>query len=358
MSRVLLLIKSLDRGGAQRLLVDTVRCSGRSIDYEVGYVLSGRDELVPEIERAAVRVTCLAGRRPASWLPELRAHVSANSIDLVHAHSPLAAVGARVALPKTVPQVYTEHNVWKAYHPLTRWANALTYGRNDHVFAVSDAVRASITRGGKRPQVETLRHGLRERPPRPAGNLRRELRIPAGVPIVCTVAEFRPEKGQRTLIEAATRVRVAVPGVRFVLIGDGPLEDAVRAYARTLDLNGTAVFAGHREDAAQAVGECDVFVLPSLREGLPVAALEAMAQARAVVVTDAGGLPELVRNGQDGLVVKAGDSSALARAITDVLRDATLRERLGKAAAARAAEFDLRRGVDRIEQVYGGLLSR
>jgi glycosyltransferase involved in cell wall biosynthesis len=357
-SRALLLIKSLDPGGAQRLLVDSARCSEGPIDYEVGYVLSGRDGLVPELERAGVGATCLAGRHPTSWLLKLHAHVSTNAIDLVHAHSPLPAVGARIVLRRTLPLVYTEHNVWTSYHPLTRWANALTFGRDDHVFAVSDAVRTSMGNGHKRRRVETLRHGLGAPLAPPAGNLRRELSIPAEAPIVCTVAEFRPEKGHRTLLEAADQVRFAMPDVRFVLIGDGPLQDAVRAYAQTLGLNGTVVFAGRRRDAAQVVGESDVFALPSLREGLPIAALEAMAQARAVVVTDAGGLPELVRNGRDGFVVKAGDSSALARAITDILRDPARRERLGKAAAERAAEFDLRRAVDRIEQVYGELLSR
>jgi glycosyltransferase involved in cell wall biosynthesis len=276
----------------------------------------------------------------------------------VHAHSPLAAVGARLALPRTLPLVYTEHNMWSAYHPLTRWANALTFGRNDYVFAVSDAVRASINNGRKRAQVEVLHHGLREAPAPPAGNLRRDLHIPADAPIVCTVAEFRPEKGHRILLDAADQVRATVPDVRFVMIGDGPLEDAIRGHATRLGLNGTAVFAGRRGDAAQAVGECDVFVLPSLQEGLPVAALEAMAQARAVVVTDAGGLSELVRDGHDGLVVKGGDSAAMARAIIAVLRDPELRERLGKAAVDRAGGFDPRLAGRRVEQVYEQLLNR
>jgi glycosyltransferase involved in cell wall biosynthesis len=344
-SRVLLMIKSLDPGGAQRLLVDGLKCAGGHFDYEVAYVLGGRDALVPELEAMGTPVICLDGAS------RLREHVRANAIDLVHVHSPLPAVQARLALPRKIPLVYTEHSPWRAYHPLTRWANRLTYARNDHVFAVAEAVRRSIRLAPlqKTPPIETLYHGLVGPPTAgPTGRLRRELNIPADAPLVCTVAEFRPEKGHRLLIRAAKEVHRALPDTRFVLIGEGSEEPKVRSEA-----NGSAIFAGRRSDAAQVVGECDAFVLPSLCEGLPIALLEAMAQRRPVVVTDAGGMPEVVRDGQDGVVVPAGDAPALARAVIEVLQNPG---RLGAAAAQRAASFDLRRAVTRIEQVYEQLL--
>jgi glycosyltransferase involved in cell wall biosynthesis len=359
MSRVLLLVKSLDHGGAQRLLADCVKAG--AFDYEVAYLLPARNALVPELEATGTRVTCLETRRAQPWPLRLRAHARKSAIDLVHAHSPYAAVGARLALPRGMPLVYTEHNVWPAYHPATRWANRLTFARNDHVFAVSDAVRASIRSPPQRaakpmPPIETLHHGLRHRPSAKTASLRGELGLTAETPLVCTVAEFRAEKGHQHLLQAAAEVQRSAPEVRFALIGDGPREPAMRRCAAELNLSGTAIFAGRRDDAANAVRECDVFVLPSLQEGLPLALLEAMAQARPVVVTDAGGLTEVIRNAEDGLVVPAGDPPALAQAILQLLRDDGLRERLGRAAAERAATFDLSKAVSRIEAVYEDLL--
>jgi glycosyltransferase involved in cell wall biosynthesis len=117
------------------------------------------------------------------------------------------------------------------------------------------------------------------------------------------------------------------------------------------------IFAGARSDAASAGAAGDVFALPSLHEGIPVALLEAMARGCPPVVTDGGGMPEVVRDGQDGLVVRAGVAAELAEALIRVLTDEPLRRRLATGAAERAAAFDIRPAVARMEAVYGGLLA-
>ena len=104
------------------------------------------------------------------------------------------------------------------------------------------------------------------------------------------------------------------------------------------------------------MGAFDVFVLSSRHEGLPISLLEAMAVGRPVVATRAGGIPEVLTDGRDGLVVPSGDPMALADAVLRLLRDAALRERLGLAARRRAADFDIRAAVRRQEEVYEGLL--
>jgi glycosyltransferase involved in cell wall biosynthesis len=366
MNRILHVIKGLARGGAEQLLLSQAPYLDRSrFEYEVAYLLPDHDALVGDLSRAGLPVHCLDGARGAGWIGRLRRLVREHSIDLVHDHSPYVAIGTRLGLWGSRPRlVYTEHNVWDAYHPATYLGNMVTYPRSDHVFAVSEHVHTSIRyRGPVRflpmPRVETLYHGvdlvaLRRWDSSPG--IRQEFGLPEDAPLVCTVANFRPSKGHSVLMQAATRVRQAIPEVRFVLVGLGPLESQIRRQARELDLDGTVVFAGARADAPRVAGACDLFALPSLYEGLAIALIEAMALGRPAVVTRAGGLTEVVEDGKQGLVVDPGNPLTLADAIITLLQDAALRKRFGAAGRLRAADFDVRKAVRRHEQVYAELL--
>lgn len=363
MKRILHVIKGLARGGAEQLLVNQAPYVDRSrFDYEVAYLLPDHGSLVGELERAGLQVHCLYGTRGAGWVTRLRRLVRERGIDLVHDHSPYAAIGTRLGLPRrSGPSlVYTEHSVWEFYHRATYWGNLLTYSRCDHVFAVSDHVRASIRyprplRFLPMPPVETLYHGLDPAAVRrwqSSDGVREEFGIPESAPLVGMVGNFRAGKGHAILLKAAVIVRRTIPGVRFVLVGHGPLESDIRRRARQLGLDGTVVFAGARDDAPRVTGAFDLFALPSLSEGLAIALIEAMALGRPAVVTGVGGLTEVVEDGKQGLVVKAGDPEAFAEAILALLHDAHLRRTLGEAARVRAAEFDIRKAVQRHEQVY------
>jgi glycosyltransferase involved in cell wall biosynthesis len=363
MKRVLVLIKGLGSGGAEQLLAGAAPYLNRNaFHYQVAYVLPWKDALASELHRSRLPVRCLGGHAGRGWMRRLRTLVASDRIDLVHAHSPYVAIGARMTLGPDTCIVYTEHNVWARYHPATRWANAVTFGRNDHVFAVSDEVRASIQSrwlGRRCPNVETLYHGLA-----PdfvshwsGGGIRHELEIEPDAPLIVSVANFKPFKGHEHLLRTAALVRRRIPGVRFVIAGVGPTEPEIKRLAADLDLDGSVVFAGYRSDAPRLTASADVFVLPSEHEGLPVALLEAMALGRAVVATNVGGIPEVVRDGADAVLVGPRDPEALASAIATLLNDPSLRDRVGSAARARAADFDIRNAVRRIEEVYEELLS-
>ncbi|MGH2817500.1 MAG: glycosyltransferase [Actinomycetota bacterium] len=367
MKRVVLLIKGLGRGGAEQLLVSAAPYLDRSrFEYEVAYLLPHKDALVGELQQAGLRVHCLGGARGASWVGHLRSLVSKGGFHLVHAHSPYAAIGARLAFSRhRGPRiVYTEHNVWDRYHPVTYWANLLTYHRNHHVLAVSDHVRASVRypaplRFLRMPPVETRYYGIdRTSVARwgMADGVREELGIPDGAPVVGTVANFKVGKGHMQLLDAAATVRRAVPDVRFVVVGQGVLEPEVRRRAGDLGLDGTVVFTGFREDATRIMGAFDVLAIPSQYDGLSIALLEAMSLGKPAVITRAGGNPEVVEDGEHGLVVPAAEPDALADGIVTVLQDPALRERLGKAARRRAQDFDIRAAVYRSEELYEELL--
>jgi glycosyltransferase involved in cell wall biosynthesis len=365
--RVLLLIKGLGRGGAEQLLVSAAPYLDHSrFEYEVAYLLPWKDALVGELQQAGLRVHCLEGARGASWISRLRSMVRKGGFHLVHVHSPYAAIGARLGLPRRGgPRlVYTEHNVWDRYHPATYWANLLTFHRNDHVLTVSEHVRESIRypkflRPLRMPPMETRYYGIDRasvaRWGTPDG-VREELEIPKGAPVVGTVANFKVGKGHMQLLEAAARVRSAVGEVRFVLVGQGILEPEVRSRAAELGLDGTVVFTGYREDATRIMGTFDVLAIPSQYDGLSIALLEAMILGKPAVLTRAGGNPEVVEDGKEGLVVPTADSAALADGIVALLRDPVLRKRMGESARRRAEDFDIRAAVWRSEELYEELL--
>jgi glycosyltransferase involved in cell wall biosynthesis len=358
---VLLLIKGLGRGGAEQLLVSAAPHLDRSrFRYHVAYLLPWKDALVPALRGHGLEVHRL-GTGPV-WVGRLRSLVRRRGIRLVHAHSPYPAAVARVALPR-VRHVYTEHNVWARYQPVTYWANRMTYGGNDHVFAVSEEVRASIRMppGARLPRapVETLHPGLDPSAPtsweRPDG-VREELGITANAPLAGTVGSLTPKKSHETLLRAIRVARRSLPDLRVAVVGQGPMAGTLRRRAADLAVADAVTFVGYREDAARVASAFDVFVLSSRHEGLPVALLEAMAAGRPVVATRVGGVPEVVRDRGEGILVPPGDPEALAAALVTVLADADLRARLGAAARRRAADFDIRRAVRRHEEVYRRLL--
>ncbi len=361
---VLMLAKGLGRGGTERLLCGTVRLlDPAAYRVEVAYLLPWKDALVPEVEAAGVPVHCLDAPHATSvaWLGRLRRLVRERDIALVHTHMPAPAVAARLALPGRRPAfVHSEHNLWDRYRPATRAANRLTYGRNAAVIAVSEAVARSV--GGARPVPEVVVHGV-EAPTGPPGDpaaarARLGLAHPADGgqgPVVGTVGNFTAKKDHATLVRALARLG---PEVRLVLVGLGPLEEELRALVAREGLGGRVTFAGSRDDVAALLPAFDVFALSSRYEGLPIALLEAMAAGRACVATAVGGVPEVIEDGADGVLVAPGDPEALAGALAALLDDPARRARLGARAAARAEDFRLDAAVARIEAVYDRVLAR
>ena len=365
-NRVLILLKALGRGGAEQIVLNAATYRDRvRFHYEVAYLLPERNALVPELEEIGLRVHCLDGSRGISWIGRLRRLVRDRGIALVHCHAPYPAIGARLAFGRHRPRIVsTEHNTWDRYRRLTYWGNLLTLARADHVFAVSDKVRESMVyprllRFLRMPPVQTLIHGLDPRfgeRGTASDGVREELGLEKDWPIVGTIANFKAHKGLEFLLEAAVLVRHRHPDVRFVLVGDGPMGSRLRTRASELHLGDNVVFAGSRPDAARLAGAFDLFVLPSLVEGLPMALLEAMALGRPTVATEVGGVPEIIEDGVNGLLVPPGNAQALADGIETVLGDRTLQLKLSESARQRALSFDIREAVRRMEYVYEELL--
>ena len=172
-------------------------------------------------------------------------------------------------------------------------------------------------------------------------------------PVALTLARLDPQKGLEVLVEAATQT----PGVQFAIAGDGPERAALEQQIERLGLSGRVRLLGRREDATDLLAGCDLFVLPSRFEGLPVSVVEAMAASRPVVATAIGGTDEAVVAGETGLLVPAGDAPALAAAVARIAGDGDLSAAMGAAGRERAhASFTAAGMASAVEATYLDLL--
>lgn len=361
--RVLWAIKGLGVGGAEQLLLNAALVADHDrFEYHVAYVRSDKDALVPALREAGVHVWPLASEATstAAWLRRLRQVLVSQEFNVVHAHSPLIAGVVRVmarSLPRrTRPAVVsTEHNTWDSFGRATRWLNAATNPFDDHRWAVSDRVRQSMWRGAAR-RTEVLTHGVvletTQAGSRTRADIRSELGLSDSDVVGITVANLRREKDYPNLLRAAAILRDSVPGLRLLAVGQGPLEAEVRRLHAELELGQRFQLLGFRGDVPDLLRAVDFFVLGSRHEGFPVAVMEALVNGLPVVATAVGGVPEAISHGVEGLVVPPADPAALAEAVRRMATDAELRGEMAERARRRAAEYDIRRAVERLETVY------
>lgn len=364
-AKVLWVTKGLGLGGTEQLVrLCAPRFDRSRFTVEVAYVLPHKDALVGMLEDAGIRVTCLDDGR--GWVQNLRDLVRTGGYDLVHTHSPVPAAVARVASRNGTVLVHTEHNTWDRYRLPTRVVNAATLRANATVFAVSDGVRESIASSWwahvlDLPEVVVLHHGIDEHAVRQGPSVRSQARdrlgLPKDAPVIGTVGNFTPKKDHDTLLDAFARLRRHQPDARLVLVGTGPLQDHLVGRVGDLGLADRVLFTGPRADVAELLPAFDVFALTSVHEGLPIALLEAMASGVACVATPVGGVPEVIHDGDDGLLVPARKPEAICAALLRVLGDAPLRERLARAGQRRAEAFSLAGAVGRMTVAYEGLLA-
>lgn len=361
------MIKGLGPGGAEQLLLSIAR----SVDHDrfafhVSHVFGHKDQLVAPLVAAGVSVTSLGARRTldARWLLALRRDLRRTRPDVIHVHSPLVAAVTRLiarTLRPRPPIVTTEHNTWPAYGWFTRLANRLTFRLDDVHLAVSEAVRGSMP-PGFRDMTEVIVHGVELDSIAAQRDERDKVRLELGIGpddiVICTVANFRWHKGYPDFLAAARAVIDRGCDVVFLAIGQGPLEADIRTRQLELGLGERVRLLGYRPDAIRVLAGSDIFVLASLEEGLPIALMEALAIGLPVVATDAGGIPDAVRNGVEGIVVPRGDHLALAEALVTLARDVELRLSMATAAQTRGREFDISRAVRRTTEIYDALVAK
>ena len=250
--------------------------------------------------------------------------------EVVHAHDP-HALAATLPTPLRC-RVASRRVDFALKGSVSRWK----YLRCARVVGASRAVLRVLRAGGvPEDKLRLVYEGVPDRPPQPGGRAAlAELGVPEDALVVGNAAALTEHKDHETLLRAAALVVRQLPAVRFVILGDGERREALLALSARLGLSSQVVFAGFRTDLDRLLPVFDVFCLSSHMEGLGTSVLDAMGFGVPVVATAAGGLPEAVEDGATGRLVPVRDAGALAQALLDVLTDAELRRRLGRAGRA------------------------
>jgi glycosyltransferase involved in cell wall biosynthesis/L-amino acid N-acyltransferase YncA len=343
--------------------------------------ISAAGEHVPALEEEGIRHIALRNASRA-WDPaadarmaaELRAIFRRERFHLVHTHNPKpGVVGRPVARAAGVPVVVnTVHGFYAAPNDrlrrripvmaleafAARFSDLeLFQSREDLEWATRSGVVPASRARHLGNGIDLRRFDPRRTSPGRVDELRAELGISRAAPVIGTVGRLVAEKGLRELLEAADRIRETHPDAVFLSVG--PADDAKADAMARREIADRLVCTGFRTDVEDLLALMDVFVLPSWREGMPRSAIEAGAMGRARVLTDIRGCREVVRHGEDGLLVPVRDPASLTAAILRLLDDPSERDRLGRRARAVAEErFDEDRVGDTIVESYDELLSR
>ncbi len=357
-------------GGTSRHLIDVVR-HAKGIRHEVavprrrvGWLSD--DAAVERLAAAGAEVHLVEMRRyplhprNAAALARLRRLVAGRRPDVVHGHSAVGGVLARVAaLGQPAPRVYTPNGL----HPgrLALAVERLLGGVTDRLVAVSASEGRLALDLGIVPseRMVVIPNGIDLEQPAAPFDLRQRLGLEPGAPLVGTLGRLVPQKAPEDFVRACRLIADVREDVDFVQIGTGVLLPEVEHAVVEAGL--AARF--HRMDdfdaAAGVLGQLDVYVLASRYEGGPYTPLEAMRAGTAVVLTDVIGSRDVLVDGQSGLLVPPADPSAMARAVLALLEDAGARHRLADAGRQRLEErFDVRAMGAALAELYAGMAGR
>lgn len=335
--RVLQLIDTLSVGGAQRLqLTYTQAAIARGLQPTI---LSLRDPsnspVAGQLQAAGARVIVMPGKglKDLARINRLRRFLRADGTDLIHAHLGYAIIlGAVAGRLARVPMVASLHSTKP---DAKQWLEtlALRHGTK-HVIAVGSAVAEAYQGRLRSRTILVLPNPVTEGPILSETRrlaLRAELAGEAGRRLIVSAGRLAPDKGYVDLLDAIDQVRRTHPDVLLVIAGTGRLKDQLEARIGECDLHGHVRLLGLRDDVREILAAADLYVSASLREGLPITILEAMAAGLPVVATSVGEVPELLRD-QRGRLVAPGQPEELHRAIVAALDEPALGIRMGFAA--------------------------
>jgi glycosyltransferase involved in cell wall biosynthesis len=379
MQRVNLLyvITKLELGGAQKQLLglishlDKKRYNPSLISAQQGFLVH-RVSSIKELKFVKSQFLERSVKPIKDFLAlfQIYSFIKKNNIDIVHTHSSKAGIlgrwAAKLAGVKII--IHTVHG-WsfnEYQNPFWRriiiWLERLTALIIDKLIVVSyhDLKKGLENHIGNKEKYRLIRYGIDyiEFSNRVEG-LRETLGISAQDLLIGMIACFKPQKSPQDFIKLAYLVSKAIPHTKFLLVGDGILRRQIERLISEYNLEQQVILTGWREDILRILSAIDIFVLTSLWEGLPISVLEAMAASRPVVVTNTGGITEIIAEGKNGFLVSQGDINKLAERVIELLKDNILRNQIGQNARnSLGYDFTLENMVRHAENLYQDLIKQ
>lgn len=367
-TRVFIALASGILGGPGKGLVQFLRSGGLEGCYPLMVAYNTRadqsdTEYIQAMRGTGAPVAVLRQRRTLDFclVEQSLGLVREHNITLLQSHGYKSHVLCYLLRRKTgLPWVAFVHG-WTAEDMKIRLYNALEQAMlllPDRVVAVSESLRSRIL-APARAKCLVIPNAVDSAElacPDPARDIRAELGIAPDALVVGVVGRLSPEKGHRVFLRALARARMSNPRLHGLLVGGGPEHEALLREAQILHLENNCSFTGQVSGMGPWYRAIDILALPSFSEGMPNAALEGMLQGKPVIASRVGGVPEVVLDGETGLLLPPGDEKSLAGAMARLAEDAALAQKLGKAGQARAMEhFTPRARTRRILRLYAGL---
>ena len=370
------MIDSLGRGGAENLMptilgnIDKDRFEQRVCVLQV----RNGNPVAEELQAIGIPVDFVPvpKLKNLSNLPRLLNYLRKEKPDVVHTQLEFSAtLGCLATRLLGIPNVSTFHVI---HDPgtvkLTQWRfkfmwTSYRYFANI-ILAVSDIVRDNIIESGNIPpsKVVTLHNGIEldrfssqseEKTP----ISKNDFDIPEDAIVLITVAVLRPPKGLQFVLEAFPQILEEVSNAYYLIVGDGEHRQALEEKAETLRITDHIRFAGYRSDIPDLLALSDIFILPTLNDAFPTVLIEAMAAGKPLIASRIGGVPEIVQENINGILVPPGNPDAIRDACIRLIQNDDLSEKFSKASIEIAREkFDITAQVDKLEKLYTDLISK
>ena len=372
---IIWMIDSLGPGGAEQLMptiLKNLQEAGFNIRVCALQIRSG-NPIASELQRLGLPVDLIPIRnlrQPLNLFHILR-YLRLHRPQLLHTQLEFADIlGTLAAKILGIPSVSTVHTLDVFPEKKSAWGRMklrwFLLGRLcNRVIAVSEKTRRHYLQSGGLPpdKVITLYNGVdisrfKNMDAAQTANLRKELRLPLNSSIVMTVAVLREPKGIQFMIQALPRILEQCPDVHYLIVGDGVHRATLSDLADGLAIKKHVTFAGHRTDIPDLLACCDIFVLPTLKDALPTVLIEALAAEKPIIASDVGGVPEIIENGVNGLLVEPGDPSKLAEACLQLLKDNELSTKIVRAGSETLRKhFSIDLQIEQLSRVYEELTS-
>ena len=381
--RVLHVITRLEKGGAPAVLLEVLqRCDKRQFEHHIATGLAQEPEkdmiafardmgfqvfVIPALIRDVQPFLDMYALLKVYFL------ILRGRYDIVHCHTSkggfIGRLAARLANVKCI--IYSPHgDIFEGYFGKIKtrffiWLERFSARFTDKIITLTKSgiepyIKAGI---GQKSQFDYIYNGvdiesLRKRKVDRIQK-RREIGVENECSLIVTAGRLVPVKGQTYLISAIAQVITEIPNIRLVFLGDGELRGELSGQVKTLGLEKHVLFLGMRSDVPEIISCGDLFVLPSVNEGFGVVLLEAMAMRCPIVATNVGGVPEVVLDGETGVLVPLKDPVQLARGIIQLLKDTSLALKMAECGYQRLKDcFDIRETVSKTEHLYKELLER
>lgn len=358
---------SLVVGGAEKLLLTTVKYLNRD-RYEISVCCIVSEGIIAdEIKKLGIKFYCLK-ESPRFYNPKkiysLYKLFRKEKPAIVHTHILPANIYGRIAaILAGVPVIIsTEHNVYYEKKKVHIWLDRLLAKNTDKIIAISNKVKefTSKQEGIEEDKFEVIYNGVDSNEFLPTDSrkaIREKLNLGEADFVLGTVGALITQKGHYYLIQAVFQLVKRYPNIILLVLGTGELEEKLQKIVDKLRLKKNVHFLGLRRDIPDFLNCMDIFIFPSLWEGLGIALLEAMLMELPVIASSVDGILEIIENGKNGILVPSGNAEALNRAIDRLIRNPQLRQNLGKAARKQILEkFGARQYIQKLENLYNRLL--